>query len=233
MIELAILGRPSFGAGGAHWEASIAFAEPCTRANRESCDSSQESPEIPQREAQNESKRNKVESRKIDSESPSESHPISLWRKRGDEKEDRSLFSVSVTIWQPFVTFLTFLVTFLPIPFCLPPFAAGWLSMLKATLESHASWFRITDSVPLRSWDPWPCSWTVLKREGGGQNRTKEQRKICAPLTKWRTSFLSCQNPVPFCSRKFPLIFLKFPSNLLKVPWNSLKFPLPRFFLIT
>ena len=34
-----------------------------------------ESPEIPQREAKNESNRSKVESRKIDSESPSESHP--------------------------------------------------------------------------------------------------------------------------------------------------------------
>ena len=35
-----------------------------------------ESPEIRQREAQSESNRSKVESRKIDSESPSESHPI-------------------------------------------------------------------------------------------------------------------------------------------------------------
>ena len=37
-----------------------------------------ESTEIPQREAKHELNRNKVEARKIDSESPSESHPINV-----------------------------------------------------------------------------------------------------------------------------------------------------------
>ena len=50
-----------------------------------------------------------------------------LCRKRGDAKGGRSLFSVSVTV---LVTTLSLVLDvfghlLLPIPFCLPPFAAG------------------------------------------------------------------------------------------------------------
>ena len=50
----------------------------------------------------------------------------SLCHKRGDTKGDRSLFSVSVTFWQPFCRFFCRLWSlFCLSPFCLPPFAAA------------------------------------------------------------------------------------------------------------